>query len=306
MSELITVNPGQASAGPLGLNIIGEGVIQAFQETPSTPVVATGSSLNDSISSAQPRDTTVFQIGGNAGNDDISGAAGDDTLSGGDGEDTIRGNSGNDIIDGGAQADNLLGGSGDDTIRAGNGIDVVNGGSGNDTIRGDQGNDTLMGGPGDDEIFGGNGNDTIIGNAGDDRLFGGAKSDILKGGGGDDILEGGSGRDLMKGGPGSDTFVFGPGSTGPGKLDRIFDFNPGEDQIELSQALLPGSGISELGEADFAVVREISLGAESTATLIYEQKSGIVYYNAPGGKDVPLFQLQPNLSGLSASDFTIT
>jgi hypothetical protein len=124
---------------------------------------------------------------------------------------------------------------------------------------------------------------------------------------GNDILEGGSGRDILKGGPGEDTFVFGPGSTGVGQLDRIADFRPGEDRIELSRSLLPGSGLgSELGDDNFAVVRDISSGAAGDATLIYEQKTGILYYNAPGGKDVPLFQMQANLNDLSASDFTIT
>ncbi len=306
MSELISLNPGQISAGPLGLNIIGEGAIQAFQSAPGAPVVVTGSSLNDSIEASQPRSTTIFQISGNDGDDDIAGAAGDDDLSGGAGQDTIRGRGGNDSIRGGAKGDTLLGGGGDDTISANDGIDLVFGGDGDDTIRGDQGNDTLMGGPGNDTIFGDNGNDTMIGNAGDDTLFGGAKSDTLRGGGGDDILDGGSGRDLLQGGLGADTFVFGRDANRTGGLDRIVDFRPGEDRIELSSALLPGSGLgSELGDTDFAIVRDIDAEVVN-ATLIYERNTGIVYYNAPGGKDVPLFQMQANLNDLSASDFTIT
>jgi Ca2+-binding RTX toxin-like protein len=306
MSELISLNPGQVSAGPLGLNIIGEGAIQASQASPGAPVVVTGSSLDDTIDAAQPKAALVYRIDSNAGDDSISGAAGDDDLSGSSGADTIRGNGGDDTISGGSQADSLLGGGGGDIIQAGDGIDLVYGGSGDDTINGGQGNDTLMGGPGDDTIFGEDGNDTVVGNAGDDSLSGGKGGDTLRGGGGNDILEGGQGRDILRGGPGADTFVFGPGSTGVGQLDQILDFQPGEDQIELSQALLPGSGISELGEEDFAVVREIGAGAANTATLIYEQKTGIVYYNAPGGREVALFRMQSNLSDLSATDFTIT
>jgi len=306
MSEII-INPGQPSAGLLGLNIIGEGIVKASQTSPTAPVVVTGSELDDNIDPVRPKSTTVFQIGGNGGNDSFSGAGGNDSLTGGDGEDVIRGNGGNDTIDGGTGNDNLLGGAGNDTIQAGDGIDLVYGGTGNDQISGGQGNDTLMGGPGDDSISGGEGNDTIIAGEGDDELFGGDGSDFLRGGSGNDILEGGSGRDILKGGPGEDTFVFGPGSTGVGQLDRIIDFRPGEDRIELSRALLPGSGLgNQLSEKNFAVVRDIGLGSTGSATLIYELKTGIVYYNAPGGKDVPLFQMQANLNSLSASDFTIT
>jgi len=306
MSEII-VNPGQPSAGLLGLNIIGEGTVKASQTSPTGPVVVTGSNLDDTIDVVRPKGTTVVQISGNGGNDSFSGAGGNDTLTGGDGEDIIRGNGGNDQIAGGTGIDNLLGGTGNDTIQAGDGIDLVYGGAGNDEISGEQGNDTLMGGPGDDSLSGDEGNDTIVGGEGDDGLFGGDGSDFLRGGSGNDILEGGSGRDILKGGPGEDTFVFGPGSTGVGQLDRIADFRPGEDRIELSRSLLPGSGLgSELGDDNFAVVRDISSGAAGDATLIYEQKTGILYYNAPGGKDVPLFQMQANLNDLSASDFTIT
>ena len=308
MSEII-VSPGQVSTGPLGLSIVGEGAVRASQTTLSAPVLVTGSSLDDTIQTTQPKSTTIYQINSGAGNDTISGGARNDALSGGDGEDTILGNAGDDQIDGGAQADVIFGGAGDDVIQAGDGIDLVYGGAGNDTLRGGQGNDTLMAGPGDDIIFGDEGNDSLVGNEGDDDLFGGSGSDFLRGGSGNDILEGGPGRDILKGGPGKDTFVFGPGSVGTsvGQLDEIVDFKPGEDEIKLSRALLPGSGLgSEIGAANFAVVEKIGSGMASGVALVYEQSTGIVYYNAPGGKDVPLFQMQPNLTGLKASDFTLT
>ena len=94
MSEII-VNPGQPSAGLLGLNIIGEGTVKASQTSPTGPVVVTGSNLDDTIDVVQPKGTTVVQISGNGGNDSFSGAGGNDTLTGGDGEDVIRGNGGN-------------------------------------------------------------------------------------------------------------------------------------------------------------------------------------------------------------------
>lgn len=309
MSEII-VNPGQVSAGPLGLSIVGEGAVRAAQPVPGAPVAVTGSSLDDTIQTLQPRSTVIYQINSGAGDDTISGAAGSDRFSGGDGQDVIQGNAGDDTIDAGAQADVIFGGTGNDIIQAGEGIDLVYGGAGSDRIGGGQGNDTLMGGPGDDIIFGDDGNDNLVGNDGDDDLFGGRGSDFLRGGSGNDILDGGPGGDTLRGGSGADSFVFGPRSTGTGPLDRIVDFKPGEDEIKLSRTLLPGSGLgSQLSAENFAVVSEIGEigeGAASTAALIYEQKTGIVYYNAPGGRDVPLFQMRPNLSGLSAADFTLT
>lgn len=307
MSEII-VSPGQVSTGPLGLSIVGEGAVRVSQISASAPVIVTGSSLDDAIQVIKPKSAaSIYQVNSGAGDDIVLVGAANDTISSGDGNDVIQANGGNDIIDAGTGDDTVFGGAGNDNIQAGDGIDIVDAGLGDDLVRGEQGNDTLFGGPGDDMLYGDEGNDTIIGGDGDDDLFGGANSDLLRGGSGNDILDGGAGRDLYRGGPGSDVFVFGAGSTGVGQLDRILDFRPGEDEIKLSRALLPGSGLgSELGEENFAVVREIGSGGASSAALIYESKTGIVYYNAPGGKDVPLFQMQANLSSLSAADFTLT
>jgi Ca2+-binding RTX toxin-like protein len=59
---------------------------------------------------------------------------------------------------------------------------------------------------------------------------GGAGPDLLVGGSGDDRLEGGPGNDTLRGGTGADVFVFVPGSG----IDRIADFAPGEDRVDLS------------------------------------------------------------------------
>lgn len=315
MSEVIVVNPGgtstssdgSTSAGPfLGLSVLNEQPVRLVRDTPTSPVVASGSAGNDTIQAARENNTTIFQISGNAGEDNLSGGAGNDRIAGGASDDVIRGARGNDTLSGGSEGDTVLGGLGDDDIQGDDGIDVLNGGSGDDVVNGGLGNDTLLGGPGNDELFGEAGNDTIRGGDGDDIIDGGANSDFLIGGAGDDVLTPGSGRDVMKGGSGADTFRFEPGSTGPGQLDRILDFQPGEDVIEISRGLLPQSGLQggEIGDENFAIVQDINIAA-TTATLIYEQKSGIVYYSPAGGANVPLFQLQKNLGDLSASDFSL-
>jgi Ca2+-binding RTX toxin-like protein len=208
-------------------------------------------------------------------------------------------------------------------MQGGAGDDIVFGDAGSDTITGGQGNDRLYGGGDADAIFGGDGDDVIFGDAsregdtataGGDRLFGGEGNDRLEGGDGDDLLSGDAGADVLIGGDGSDTFRFGTDSTGNGIIDRILDFNPGEDRIEMSSSLLPGANLSpgQLSAEDFTVVQNISSittppttgQSEISARVIYEQSTGLVYYYTSSGQSVALFQLQSNLN-LSASAFEI-
>ena len=70
-------------------------------------------------------------------------------------------------------------------------------------------------------LVGGAGADLISGAAGDDRMFGGA---------GNDILLDGAGLDVLAGGAGADSFVL----SVDGQTDRILDFDPNQDRIDLS------------------------------------------------------------------------
>jgi Ca2+-binding RTX toxin-like protein len=201
----------------------------------------------------------------------------------------------------------FLGNAGDDRLIAAAGRDSIFGGLGNDVIAGRGGNDTISGDAGDDRLRGGGGNDSIFGGQGDDQLFGDAGRDTLSGGFGDDIIDPSAGKDVMSGGEGSDTFRFTRGSTGGPRIaqrDVIRDFNPDDDTIELSRSLLPSSGISpgRLRAEDFASVDTVS-GSSSSAKIIYESSTGLVYYNSSRG-EIPLVQLQKNLS-ISAADFEI-
>ena len=122
--------------------------------------------------------------------------------------------------------DRVIGGAGADTLR---------GTAGTQTLNGDDGNDRLNGGAGNDTLIGGTGNDILTGGTGADLLQGGAGNDRLSGGAGKDTLVGGAGSDTMTGGGGADVFVFAPGdadgTTGP---DRITDFTPGLDLLDLT------------------------------------------------------------------------
>ena len=71
---------------------------------------------------------------------------------------------------------------------------------------------------------------TLTGGAGNDLVIGGGGAAALLGGAGDDVLVGGGGAAVMTGGAGRDLFVL----AANGQTNRITDFNPAEDRIDLS------------------------------------------------------------------------
>jgi Ca2+-binding RTX toxin-like protein len=75
-----------------------------------------------------------------------------------------------------------------------------------------------------------------------ENATGSAHDDVLIGNSQNNILEGGGGRDILTGGGGDDTFVFRHASDSPAQplgpnflqsVDRITDFTPGHDHIDL-------------------------------------------------------------------------
>ncbi len=101
-----------------------------------------------------------------------------------------------------------------------------------DKIKGFGGNDYLFGEGGNDKLYGGEGYDYLYGGPGNDTLYGEEKNDSLYGEDGDDILIGGPGADNMRGGRGNDKFVYNALNEAG---DRIFDFNPSQDQLVLTE-----------------------------------------------------------------------
>lgn len=225
-----------------------------------------GGNGNDSVLAGDGNDT----VAGEKGNDTLWGGNGDDVMTGGNGADKIGGSLGNDtirsqadtdtvygdigddLVEGGKDADELWAGPDTDTVYGGSGNDSMGGGNGDDTLYGDDGADLIYGGddtgadrirggagadviwpgPGQDNIDGQGGNDTVGGGDGDDTVRGGDGDDRVWGGRDDDTLYGDRGADTLTGESGADVFVF---ASGHG-ADRITDFTPGTDLIQLDLA----------------------------------------------------------------------
>ncbi|EIC21491.1 S8 family serine peptidase [Thiorhodovibrio frisius] len=119
------------------------------------------------------------------------------------------------------------------------------------------------------EAIGGDGADALFAATWDSILFGGRGDDLLFGNAGADILVGGRGTDLMRGAAGADRFVF---ETDSGR-DRIADFDPNNDLIEVDQAIngqiLAGpSTLLETAFTDAQGNAVINLGAGNQVTLL--------------------------------------
>lgn len=107
-------------------------------------------------------------------------------------------------------------------------------------------------------IDGSNSDNILIGTDGDDIIFGG---------GGDDLLDGGAGRDMLTGSVRNDTFRFShlDDSYRNGDqsfADRITDFDPGQDFLDLSRLGLNGFGDGHNGTL------KIQVNAAGTTTYL--------------------------------------
>ncbi len=191
----------------------------------------TGNGLDNIVLTREANDS----VEGRGGHDEIRTGDGTDWLSGGEGNDTLDGGAGADTIEAGGGADRILGGTGGDQIRGDGGDDHIDAGDGVDFVYAGDGNDSIYGQTGDDFLHGEIGNDLLSGDGGHDWLHGGDGNDTIHGGSGDDKIHGNAGVDMLTGGAGADRFIFKLQSDSTsGQLDRIMDFKPGEDRIDLS------------------------------------------------------------------------
>ena len=180
--------------------------------------------------------------------------------------------------------------------------DLLSGGAANDTLAGNTGNDLLEGDAGNDLLNGGEGNDLLHGDVGNDVLIGGNGTDLLSGGIGDDVINGGAGNDVLRGGFGKDTFVFNGLLTA--NVDKITDFSPIDDTIQLENAIFTRLVVGALNAANFAIG---GAAIDSNDYLVYNKATGTLFYDANGngaGAAVQIATLGVNLA-LTNADFVV-
>ncbi|HYX14721.1 MAG TPA: calcium-binding protein, partial [Nostoc sp.] len=137
------------------------------------------------------------------------------------------------------------------------------------------------------EVTGTPGADTLIGTINKDIIDGKAGNDTIDGGAGNDILIGGAGNDTLVGGVGADRFLYDTNARFDSSaiaLDTISDFKQSQgDKIVLDKttfsAITSAVGTGFSNASNFEVT---SLGAASTAVIVYNPVTGQLFYNSNG------------------------
>lgn len=222
----------------------------------------------------------------------------------------------------------LVGNELDQTIRGNAGKNVLDGGGGKDKLYGGAGEDFYLVHSQNDQVFeSGTGRDTVVAFSNyalaDDQavevlklgiatgtaglgLTGNDVSNILRGNGGSNTLDGGLGGDALRGLGGSDTFVF---STALGRenVDRITDFNVGEDVIKLDHAIFAALNPGDLSVSAFKNLDAPHAKLDASDRILYDHDTGALSYDADGngsGQAVR-FAVLTNKADLSYHDILV-
>jgi Ca2+-binding RTX toxin-like protein len=155
-------------------------------------------------------------------------------------------------------------------------------------------------------------NENLTGTSGADMLKGGRYADTFKGQGGNDTIYGGLGNDRLYGGTGSgrDVFVFDTRPNKSSNVDKIYDFNPRYDSIQLDNAVFTklGSGSAARPvkfKADMFVKGKTAQDREDR--IVYDKDTGALYYDKDGtgaAAQVKIATLSKNLA-LTHNDFFV-
>ncbi|ETW14799.1 hemolysin-type calcium-binding protein [Roseivivax marinus] len=133
-----------------------------------------------------------------------------------------------------------------------------------------------------------------------------AGNDRLAGGRGNDLLDGGLGNDILFGGQDADSFRFST-ALGEDNVDRIRDFDSGEDLILLDSEIFAGLGAE--GPLSFGVFHASATGLAQDADdrLIYDTASGDLSWDEDGSGDADAitFARLQSAPELTESDFII-
>jgi Ca2+-binding RTX toxin-like protein len=145
----------------------------------------------------------------------------------------------------------------------------------------------------------------LAGAGGTDPLVGAGGKDTLNGGGGNDRLEGDAGKDTLTGGTGKDKFEFDTALNASTNVDRITDFQPVDDTIQLDRTIFTKLATGNLAAGAF---HEGSAAHDSSDRIVYNEDTGSLYYDADGnssGSSAILFATLVGTPTLTAADFFI-
>ncbi|MDR6671340.1 calcium-binding protein, partial [Rhizobium sp. 1399] len=218
----------------------------------------------------------------------------------------LVGNYGANAMDGGAGADSMKGGGGDDTYKVdsmGDTVDETNGGGIDTVIASVSFNLSNARGTIENVTLTGSTTITATGNAEDNVLTGNNGYNWLTGGAGNDRLIGGNGNDVLRGGAGADTFVFDFKPGAYNNIDKIEDFSESAgDKIVLDHDIFTAIDPANFSAGNFVLGTK---ALDSNDRLIYDQKTGKLFYDADGsGRDAPLqIATLTNLAALHHDDF---
>jgi Ca2+-binding RTX toxin-like protein len=269
--------------------------------------------------------------GGN-GNDFYEDEAGDDSLAGGEGDDRLDAGVGNDVLIGDNGNDTLLGSVGDDKIDGGAGADSLDGGAGNDTYAVDAldmvieaaggGFDTVttatsfaltaaqeievliaQAGANAIDLSGSEASQVITGNDGANILRGFGGNDTMSAAAGADKLYGGGGADVLTGGLGKDGFYFDtPLLKKKNPFDTITDFNVKDDSIYLAKGIFKKIAKGKKGMVSKEAFAIGTKASEADDRLVYDKKSGKLFYDADGTGKTAAIQIAKLAKNLKLTD----
>jgi len=137
-------------------------------------------------------------------------------------------------------------------------------------------------------------------------------NDVVKGGSGNDKIGGGLGKDVLTGGKGKDSFVFNTKAS-KANVDKITDFNVKDDSIHLDNKYFAKLGSKGSEKSPAKLKKEFftigSKAKDKNDYLVYDNKKGILYYDADGSgskyKQVEVATLSKNLKMTYADFFVI-
>lgn len=144
----------------------------------------------------------------------------------------------------------------------------------------------------------------VFGEAGTDKITGGKFADTLDGGAGNDVLIGSLGQDKLYGGANNDVFVFNVALIAASR-DTIYDFNLGNDTIQLENAIFTKVGaVGALKPAAFKLSTQVK---DADDRIIYNKATGQLFYDSDGSGAAAAihFATLQNKPTVTAADFAV-